>query len=625
MDMMNRPTGTTGAAARAPLPLILGITGHRDLRPEDGAALEARVRAIFEDLRKRYPDTPLVLLSPLAEGADRLAARVALDCGARLIVPLPMSQAAYERDFQTPSSVVEFRELLCRADRSFEPAWAGLGAEGTSGMSGGDRDRAYALVGAYITHHCQILIALWDGEDSDREGGTAQVVRFKRDGIPDCYAIHVKRSAEPGSLAYSLIEPPEFGPVYHVVTPRVGNPNPTRNISAPYRPLFLGKLLSMLQSKSRIRNISAPYRPLFSADVRGEDVVREAYNRIFARIDTFNSDWIGLAAELSAKREAGKADLLPDGGEGPLPAPLESIRERFALADALALYYKRLVLSTLKGLFLLVFLAALAFDLFAHVEQLRQPAMLLAYLILLGVAYAWYWIATRQFDFQNKFQDYRALAEGLRVQFYWRLAGLRDCVGDHYLSLQRGDLEWIRIALRNWELLDGRSEAQDNPVASPGPRDSMTLVLEHWLRSQCHFFEEAIPRDKALREGHEWLVWILMGVGLTLAVAALWFLTRLEGTIWHGLFLVAAGMAPVGAALIHGYIEKRAFSEHLKRYGRMSMLFDRACRRLDDLLRVGDHAAARRLIRELGREALAENGDWVILHRERPLEMPKAG
>ena len=32
MDMMSRPTGTTSAAARAPLPLILGITGHRDLR-----------------------------------------------------------------------------------------------------------------------------------------------------------------------------------------------------------------------------------------------------------------------------------------------------------------------------------------------------------------------------------------------------------------------------------------------------------------------------------------------------------------------------------------------------------------------------------------------------------------
>ena len=30
------------------------------------------------------------------------------------------------------------------------------------------------------------------------------------------------------------------------------------------------------------------------------------------------------------------------------------------------------------------------------------------------------------------------------------------------------------------------------------------------------------------------------------------------------------------------------------------------------------------LIEELGKEALVENGDWVLLHRERPLQVPKA-
>jgi len=28
------------------------------------------------------------------------------------------------------------------------------------------------------------------------------------------------------------------------------------------------------------------------------------------------------------------------------------------------------------------------------------------------------------------------------------------------------------------------------------------------------------------------------------------------------------------------------------------------------------------LLEELGKEALVENGDWVLLHRERPLEVP---
>jgi hypothetical protein len=36
-----------------------------------------------------------------------------------------------------------------------------------------------------------------------------------------------------------------------------------------------------------------------------------------------------------------------------------------------------------------------------------------------------------------------------------------------------------------------------------------------------------------------------------------------------------------------------------------------------------DWAAAQRVLAELGREALAEHGDWLLLHRERPMEMPK--
>ena len=50
-DTMMPSTGTIMGASRAPLPLILGVTGHRDLRPEDHEALETRVRAIFDELR----------------------------------------------------------------------------------------------------------------------------------------------------------------------------------------------------------------------------------------------------------------------------------------------------------------------------------------------------------------------------------------------------------------------------------------------------------------------------------------------------------------------------------------------------------------------------------------------
>ena len=56
----------------------------------------------------------------------------------------------------------------------------------------------------------------------------------------------------------------------------------------------------------------------------------------------------------------------------------------------------------------------------------------------------------------------------------------------------------------------------------------------------------------------------------------------------------------------------------------MSEIFSRAEDSLQGLLKAGDFEESHELIKELGQEALAENGDWVLLHRERPLEVPQA-
>jgi hypothetical protein len=91
-------------SATSPFPLrnrpaapVFGITGHRDPRPGDLPALEQRVCELFTQFQQRYPNTPLTLLSPLAEGADRLAARVALRCGLCLVAPLPLLPGARSR------------------------------------------------------------------------------------------------------------------------------------------------------------------------------------------------------------------------------------------------------------------------------------------------------------------------------------------------------------------------------------------------------------------------------------------------------------------------------------------------------------------------------------------------
>lgn len=148
---------------------VFGISGHRDLVPADLPDLRQQLREIFSRAISRRPNTAFELLTPLAEGADRIAAQEALALGIRLVVPLPMPQAEYERDFVTPGSLAEFRQLLDAADSHFELANAPALSEGDS------RAQQYAAVGDYIARKSDVLIFLWDGKDNQKIGGTAWV------------------------------------------------------------------------------------------------------------------------------------------------------------------------------------------------------------------------------------------------------------------------------------------------------------------------------------------------------------------------------------------------------------------------------------------------------------------
>jgi hypothetical protein len=149
---------------------IFGVSGHRDTLAEDLPALARKVETVFDHFCLAHPTASFELLSPLAEGADRVAAEVALKSGLRLVVPLPMSQTEYEKDFATVESLDEFRRLLAGADNVFEVNSAETDL----------RTSKYAAVGDYIALHSHVLILLWDGHDNDKVGGTAWVKKRRQ-------------------------------------------------------------------------------------------------------------------------------------------------------------------------------------------------------------------------------------------------------------------------------------------------------------------------------------------------------------------------------------------------------------------------------------------------------------
>jgi hypothetical protein len=79
-------------------------------------------------------------------------------------------------------------------------------------------------------------------------------------------------------------------------------------------------------------------------------------------------------------------------------------------------------------------------------------------------------------------------------------------------------------------------------------------------------------------------------------------------------------MVVLGGLLI-AYCERRAFENLAQQYERMMLLFDNACYELEASLAANDILAAQRVCVALGREAVAEHANWLILRRARPMEL----
>ncbi|MEQ1896853.1 MAG: hypothetical protein ABL971_05620 [Vicinamibacterales bacterium] len=598
----------------APLPIVVGVTGHRDLRPADIPELAEIIRLELQDIQRRYPHSSLVLLSPLAEGADRLVAHVGLQVGMQLVVPFPFPLSHYEEDFQTDASRKEFADLLERASGTIHLPLLPGNTEESIRATGLPRDREYAKLGAFIASASQIVLALWDGVEGPGEklGGTGQVVRFRLEGIPSEFD---SRS--------SLTLPVPTGPVRHIVTPRQS-----------------GLLLNFL--------------PFSRRTLRPVDRPEESFSRLLDRLELFNQDAGHLRVELDAAARQSTAQLVDTPLEAlpevlsKLPAACQRIVEQYAVADGLAVHFAKETLATLRRVFVGVGITALLFHLhaaFFHVPEhapasimewfIGLPWLLIGFLACSAVTAVWLYGRAEKAEYQSKHQDYRALAEALRIQFFWWIAGLPDSVVDSFLRKQRSDLDWIRIALRTWHLLATMERRGEQSIAT-SHRDSFILLM-HWISDQRAYFVFKARKEQAKldREHVIGTTLLKLGAGGSAAIVLALLASSLPvipygAVVQHALaapgvhhsLLIVIGMFGVSAALLRAYGDQLARSEHVRQFTRMSELFDAAEREMQKLAEGAGQGSLAALIRELGMEALEDSADWLILHRERPLELP---
>ena len=71
------------------IPIMVGVTGHRQMREQDAETIALSVKSELRKLQSCSPNSPLVMLSSLAEGGDLLCADIADELGIPLIAALP--------------------------------------------------------------------------------------------------------------------------------------------------------------------------------------------------------------------------------------------------------------------------------------------------------------------------------------------------------------------------------------------------------------------------------------------------------------------------------------------------------------------------------------------------------
>ena len=84
--------------------------------------------------------------------------------------------------------------------------------------------------------------------------------------------------------------------------------------------------------------------------------------------------------------------------------------------------------------------------------------------------------------------------------------------------------------------------------------------------------------------------------------------------------IVLMGILPLIAAVREAYAQKRAEKELIKQYRFMSRIFINARRQLDE---AATDTQRREILKALGNAALDEHAEWILMHRERPLEHGK--
>ena len=591
------------------LVIRVGVTGHRPnhLKESDIPLLRKQIHRALQSVRNAGAeiagdslagydshDPQFRIISPLAEGSDRLVAEEGLALGYELQSPLPFPADDYESDFATSESKKHFRELL-------KQATAVLELDG-SRENQDSQNRAYESVGRTVLRHCDLLIAIWDGAEVRSQGGTAQIVAEAAQlRIP---TVWIKTVAPHDACVLIATEADGRGQLNIEELERQIISELSFQLSddgASFGGKSAKRIKTYFQEKPHTWTLGVLFR-IFSKLIAGSNpwplrIVQRDYKK--ETHDEWKSAWAvshGLPAD--AKRQVETKFLL-----------------HYAWADKLANHFANLYRSS----FVINYLLAAVAVLFALRAFVKGPTEFMWVELELGSIALIIFITMmgRRKRWHERWIDYRSLAEKFRQMRFLFLIGRfsrSDQVPEHSLrgTPRKTWVDWhFQAAVREAGMLRGNL---DHPYCIAYRK----LLIEYELTSQIHYHARNSQSNSRVERNLQWLATGLFFSTLLICIAHLldWSSDRQSFLLQMAAFLPACGAA------IHGINGQGDFRNVARRSGDVNKWLSNILTRLR---MAGDEISSDELA-AFAEEAAEVMGtdlqDWRVDFQEKPLVLP---
>jgi len=544
------------------IPITVGVVGHLDVVTTNEQKLQ--IENLFSDLAAEYPNSPIYLFSSIAEGADRYVARIFLELKKNheelcdrfeLIVPMPFEKEEYKNDFSEESDK-EFDDLLAQAKRSF---FVGYESDVT------DRPQQYLKTGKLVADSSLILIALWDGE-AGKKGGTADIVKHKITGDDD-------------TVAESTFE--YDGTVFIL---------PSKRTKSSY------------EVTAGLKNKEA----LTLKHILKDQVLKDALEKI----EEINSDSFNIT-----ESDFEKSQFNLFNAPGKLDASQKPILKWYSIMDLLSLHFRKIDIIITICLFSFGLMLILSLSVYSNILTRRWVLSIAMFFVVAATLIYFYSGSTNN---HRKYLYNRTLAEALRIQFYWNIAGINKNVSDYILRIHRKEFTWVKHIL----------SAVYGITYNTRPISSETIddLTYNWVKNQADFFESAIIKMTRQIGFYHKISNFSFGLAFALLGSILIFGKFYQSSNYHDWLLIITESLLGVFALIKAYIQMKGYEPLINQYELMHVIYQRAESKIkevnDQILDITEKQSYFiELFFVIGKEALIENGNWYLIFKEREPEV----